>query len=463
MYFVFFADILDVKITSWACYSCFSTNGFIEVNGHEYGLNKKGMNVVVFDYRSGLFEQHAAFEISSSSTPRSELASFLNTLEDGKILFMAVKRKSILSADLALALQRLGVSAKYAVYPTTAYYRPMAAVFYTGMERKSWEKSSTADNGTVIVETKINIFQESKGTDDCFEELGIRIGKLPKSRFYARTTGANDINHMPYQARLHAMLPGWCSAHHNPLSDYLQVDLGVPKVLSGIAIQGNWVNGIDYITKFNLEYSLDGQLWLMKKNPAGTIKEFPGIKKPGKLITKVNWFERTLARWMRIVPTGRSTSVTCLRFELFGCSPGKLHFTNNVLESPSEPIGQYNSGKLLLYSIASSTQQVKVGISTAAKQTSLTQYTDQLHFYRVNESITFDNGTVLKDFAKVTKVRNDFKKLDPVVLVEYEAQTGYQVLEVGVGCRVCVLAHLLLFRCLGVFIWCAEGGGALDS
>ena len=420
------------------------------MNGHDYSLDERGMNVVVFDYRSGLFEQHAIFDIHSSSTPRTELATFLNTLEEGKILFMAVKRKSILSSDLALALQRLGVSAEYAVYPTRAYYRPMAAVFYTGEERKSWEKSSTADKGTVIVETKINLFQESKGTDDCSEELGIRIGKLPNSRFYAKTTWANGINHMPYQARLHLALPGWCSVHNNPVSDYLQVDLGVPKMLSGIAIQGHGGDENDYITNFKLEYSLNGQIWLMKKDPAGMIKEFSGIKQPGNLITKVNWFERTLVRWLRIVPKGRSRSITCLRVELFGCSPGKLLFTNNVFESPSEPIGQYNSGKLLLNGIAPSSQKVKVGISTAAKQTSLTQYTDQLHFYRVNESITLDNGTVLKDFAKVTKVRNDLKKLDPVVLVEYEAQeTGYQVLEVGLGCRVCFLVHFLLYRCLG--------------
>lgn len=430
------------------------------MNGHDYSINARGINIVVFDYQSGLFEHRAEFDVHASSTPRSELASFLNTLEEGKILFMALKRRSILSADLALALQRIGVSAKYATYPTTAYYRPLAAVLYTGKERKSWETSLTADKGTVEMETKINIFHESKGTDACSEELGIRIGKIPNSRFYAKTTFSNGINYMPYQARLHTKLPGWCSVYHNPVSDYLQVDLGVPRVLSGIAIQGHGVAVYSdlYITKFKLEYSLHGQMWFMKKDPAGIIKEFPAIKKADRHETKVNWFERTLARWVRIVPTDRSKAVTCVRFELFGCSPEKPFFTNNMFESPSESIGQYNNGKLLLYNIASSSQTVKVGISTAAKQTSLAQYTDQLHFNRVNESVTFDNGTVLKDFAKVTKVRNDFKKLHSVVLVEYEVQeTDYQVLEVGVGSRVCVLYLFLVTQMLMCVYWMPGG------
>ena len=413
------------------------------MNGYQYSPNVVGINIVVFDYRSGLFEHRDTFDVYSSVSKRSALLNFLNTLEEDKILFMAVRRQVKLNPILALALQRVGVSAKFAVSPMSTFYAPLAAVFYTGKERKAWETSLTGEQGaSLTLQTKINIFQESKGTDDCSEELGIRIGKLPNSRFYARTTYGNLEDHRPYQARLHNTNPGWCSVHYSPVSDYLQVDLGVAKVLSGIAIQGHGRGNNDYITKFKLEYSLDGHAWLTKKAQAGATQEFSAIKKKERHETKVNWFERTLARLVRIVPIARTTAATCLRFELFGCSPEKPLFTNNVFQSSSEPIAQYNDGKLSIHSIASSSQKVKVAVSTAAGQTSLAQYTDQLHFHRVNESITFDNGTVFQNLAKVTKVRNDIKKLNHMALVEYEVQeTDYHVLEVGVGSRVCASFH----------------------
>ena len=413
------------------------------MNGYQYSLNTRGINCVLFDYRSGLFEHRSTYDLYGGSTPRNNMVTFLNNLEEDKILFMSVKDAVTMQSNLALALQKFGVSATFATPSIPSIYSSLAAIVFTGKERKQWEQSvnKVEGQGSSVIEMKINIFRDFKGTDDCSEELGIRIGKLPNSRFYARTTYANDINHRPFAALLHSTKGHWCSTTYVPVSDYLQVDLGVPKVISGIAIQANTYHGLHYVTKFKLQYSLDGMSWNTKKDSSGSNQVFSGLTKADKYETRANWFERTLMRMVRIVPKTRVTphGTTCLRFELFGCSPEKPIFTNNVFESSSELIAQYNNGKASIYSIAPLSKKVKIGISTAADNPSLAQYTDQLHLYRVNDSVTFENGTLLKNFAKVTKIRNLVKKQYPVAFTESEVpQTDYCVFDIGFGSRVCL-------------------------
>ena len=441
------ADILHVKITSESCkdipagISCATAKGFIRVNGYQYSLNTRGINCVLFDYRSGLFEHRSTYDLYGGSTPRNQMVTFLNELKEDKILFMSAKDAVTMQSNLALALQKFGVSATFATPIIPSIYSSLAAIFFTGKERKIWEQSvnKVPGQGSSMIEVKINMFRDFKGTDDCSEELGIRIGKLPDTRFYARTTYANDVNHRPFAALLHSTKGQWCSTVNAPVSDYLQVDLGVPKIISGIAIQANTYHGLHYVTQFKLQYSLDGMSWDTKKDSSGSNQLFFGLTKAEIYETRANWFERTLMRMLRIVPKTRVTThgTTCLRFELFGCSPERPIFMNNIFESSSELIAQYNNGKASMYSIAPLSKKVKIGISTAADNLSLARYTDQLHLYRVNDSVTFENGTVLRNYAKVIKMRNFVKKQYHVAFTEFEVpKTDYYVFQVGVGSRV---------------------------
>ena len=441
------ADVLHVKITSESCKdipagsSCGAAKGFAEVNGYQYSLNTRGINCVLFDYRSGLFEHRSTYDIYASSTSRNNMVTFLNELEEDKILFMSAKDVVLMQSNLALALQKFGASATFATPNIPSQYSSLAAIFFTGKERKTWEKSvnKVPGQGSSVIEMKINIFRDFKGTDDCSEELGIRIGKLPDSRFYARTTYVNDINHRPFAARLQSTKGQWCSTTNVPVSDYLQVDLGVPKILTGIAIQANHYHGLHYVTQFKLQYSLDGMSWNTKKHSSGSDQVFLGLTKAEIYETRANWFERTFMRMVRIVPISRVTGhgITCLRCELFGCSPEKPIFTDNVFESSSELIAQYNNGKASIYSIAPLSTKVKIGISTAADNLSLAKYTDQLHLYRVNDSVTFENGTVLRNYAKVAKMKNFVKKQYHVAFTEFEVpKIDYYVFDIGVGSRV---------------------------
>ena len=396
----------------------------------------------MFDYRSGLFESRETFDI----TQQTDFANFLNNLATDKILLMAVKDSAVYDQSCSLALLRLGFSATYATPNPATSRSSMAAVIFTGQERKSWETINFKIGGTgaSIVKMNINIFRDFKGTDDCSEELGIRTGKIANSRFHSKSVYRNDDHHAGFQARLHKDTPGWCAALNAPVSDFLQVDLGLPKLISGIVVQGHGTASTHFINKFNLTCSSDGIVWLPVKSLSGTVKEFPGVKKGHWNETHVSWFQRTLTRFVKIIPTARVTPVEvkthCLRFELFGCSVDKPMFLDSVFGSSSKPeIGHWNKRKLSVLATAPVSRNIRLGVSTAAENTNLVKYIDHWFIHEVNQSITFDNRTVLENPGNITKIRNDTTNCRYMAFVDFDVQEDLTYkLDIIVGNRVCI-------------------------
>ena len=305
--------------------TCDQAKGFITVNDFQYSLNTRGINIVVFDYRSGLYEHRSSYDVWGDQSERGKLKTFLDNLSPGKIIFMASKDSVFFDSGAASALQKFGVSARFARSNSPKVHVSMATVAYTGTERKDWERSVYNVNGTggSILETTLYLFRDLKGRNDCSNEIGVHTRRFPNSRFSAESVwGNNHHAHMPYRARLHEYSPGWCSSGGSPLSHFLQVDLGTPKVVTGIAIQCHGTPAPHCVTKFKLQHSIDKTIWSYYAGSENRIVEFHGLSVYSTIETRVNWFERTILRFLRIVPTGRmSTSDTsCLRFELYGCS-----------------------------------------------------------------------------------------------------------------------------------------------
>ena len=216
------------------------------------------------------------------SAAKANLASFLTGLTSGKILFMSVRKKVSFDESSAQALQRYGVSGTLA---TTNLAQPdcsMAAIAYTGAERKEWEQSvnKVSGAGGSTIEKKIYLFRELPGKDDCSQEMGAQTRRIPDSAFTAKSIWGNDAITQPYRARLHDQsYPGWCSGMNAPVSDYLQIDLGSVKLLMGLAIQARGTSGHHYVTKFSIEYSVDGSTWTYYKDIGSTsAKVFDGIR-----------------------------------------------------------------------------------------------------------------------------------------------------------------------------------------
>lgn len=402
--------------------TCSETMGHVNVNGFQYSLNTRGINTVIFDYRSGMFEHKSSYDVYGSSNARIDLAAFLNGLTPGKILFMAVKDAVTLDKNSALALQKYGVSATFA---STSLPKPrcsMVTIVYTGTERKEWEKSINKVGGTggaSVIEATIYTFREQDGKDDCSNEIGIQSKKIPDSAFTAPSTWKNDANHRPHKGRLNDPPVGWCSAINAPISTYLQVDLGQVKIVTGIAIQSHGGNGNHYVTKFSLKYSVDNIHWSFYAGigNSNNTMVFEGIRKQTRNEIRVNWFEKTMLRHLQIIPSERASfgAITCLRIELYGCSPYHPLIINNEMTSTNLNVTDIYRKSMQLHYTATYATQATFGISTS--ENILATNIDQLQFKGINTS-SYNNGT-LTNLTKINIMQDPLTKADSFAEIHF--------------------------------------------
>ena len=444
-----------MKIISESCDdaggTCSNARGHITVNGHQHSLNTRGINIVLFDYRSGIYEHRNTYDVLESTAARTDLANFLNGLSSGKILFMAVQGSVSFSTGAALALQRFGVSASFATTSLPNSHCSMATISYTGKERKTWEKSVNKRDcvGASIIEKTIFIFRDLSGRDDCSQEMGVQSRKIPISGFTARSIYTGEKSrHMPYQARLHLRLhPGWCSQIYALVSDFLKIDLGTVKILTGLAIQGHGTyHGHHYITKFSLDYSIDGYKWLFYTDIGSQSKKvFDGIRRLEVIETRLNWFQRTMMRFIKIVPSARVSAnmMTCVRMELYGCTPQTPIFIEDDKGDLNMNIQEvYTKSLKVHYSVPKETKVV-FEMSTAADDKTLSTIVDQVNFKKMNGSIVHDNGTVETNSGMVKIPQDETTKVDTSAKIEFNAaEANYFVFNTNynfqVGKRSCI-------------------------
>lgn len=426
--FSFLLDTLKVKIRSESCDEtggvCSVAKGHIEINGFQYSLNVRGINVVLFDYRSGIFEHRSSYDVLGSSSPRSTLKALLDGLTPGKILFMAVKDAVYIDGPLAEALQKYGVSASFATTALPKSRCSMAAIAYTDDERKPWEESVTKPDcvGASVIEKTIYAFRDLHGKDDCSLEMGLQTVRVPNSAFSGSSVWGNDVYHMPYRARLHYHGPGWCSGHLTPITHYLQIDLGTVKDLTGIAIQSHGLDGgHHYITKFNVEYSTDNTNWAFYTGAGNSKVEFSGIRIKQTGETRLNWFQRIEVRSLRLHATARVTfaQTTCVRLELYGCTPLSPVFSERNKGSLRVLDAKENSFKVK-HTLGYPSNAV-FAISTSADDKTLGATIDQINFKKVDGKLRFQNGTIASDLDTSKLIPNADSGIPSTATVEFNA------------------------------------------
>lgn len=113
----------------------------------------------------------------------------------------------------------------------------------------------------------------------CKSPQGLENGQLKNGRFSASSSHYSTLQFttwLPHKARLNynppvSLINAWMPEFdEHPENSYLQVDLGSKKVITGIATQGasRYTKDV-YVTKFKLEYSLDGDNWLTIQEKVG--------------------------------------------------------------------------------------------------------------------------------------------------------------------------------------------------
>nr|XP_032831478.1 neuropilin-2-like isoform X2 [Petromyzon marinus] len=154
-------------------------------------------------------------------------------------------------------------------------------------------------------------------SSQCGRALGVESGAVRPGRLSASSQYRTGL-WGPERARLNHPLNAW-----TPLTDsskeWLQVDLGFPKLVTGIATQGavsQETHKSYYVTEFRLEYSSSGDEWVLYREGRSP-RDFEG-NEDGSTVVRNSLAEPFVARHVRLRPT-RWREGIALRLELYGC------------------------------------------------------------------------------------------------------------------------------------------------
>ncbi|XP_003475300.1 lactadherin isoform X4 [Cavia porcellus] len=160
----------------------------------------------------------------------------------------------------------------------------------------------------------------------CSEPLGLKDGSIPNRQITAsssyKTWGLPMFNWLPFLGRLdnRGKINAWTAQSNSPnASEWLQVDLGSKKQVTGIITQGARDFGhIQYVASYKVAYSDNGISWTEYKEPGAVdSKIFRGNLDNNS--HKKNVFETPFsARYVRVLPVSWQNRIT-LRLELLGC------------------------------------------------------------------------------------------------------------------------------------------------
>ncbi|KFQ94834.1 Neuropilin-2, partial [Nipponia nippon] len=160
----------------------------------------------------------------------------------------------------------------------------------------------------------------------CSNLLGMLSGLIPDSQISASSIRGYDWS--PSMARLVSSRSGWFPRvpQAQPGEEWLQVDLGVPKNIKGVIIQGarggdsvTTTESRSFVKKFKVSYSMNGKDWDFIQDP----KTMQPKLFEGNIhydIPEVRRFDPVPAQYVRVAGIG-------MRLEVLGCNwtaPGSL-------------------------------------------------------------------------------------------------------------------------------------------
>ncbi|XP_058942463.2 zinc metalloproteinase nas-8-like [Pocillopora verrucosa] len=157
----------------------------------------------------------------------------------------------------------------------------------------------------------------------CAEPLGLGWdNKLPDSAFTASTelSPGGGWWALASNARLYfeddydnKRIGSWCAVDRNP--QWLRIDLGQMKTITGIATQGRDVF-VEHVKKYELAFSTDGTNFQNYQENGGS-KVFDG--NCDNFTPVLNRFSPVKARYVKVLPHDSPSTWVCMRVELYGC------------------------------------------------------------------------------------------------------------------------------------------------
>ena len=110
----------------------------------------------------------------------------------------------------------------------------------------------------------------------CHEPFGIENGIVSDIKASSIYRQRFDNNYAPTNAKLNNLLT-WCAVDSNPSpqsTTWLQVNLGQPLLVSGVATQGDPRYSLNYWKKFKLQFSFDESPTSFKTVKQDTLSTF---------------------------------------------------------------------------------------------------------------------------------------------------------------------------------------------
>ncbi|XP_019631178.1 PREDICTED: lactadherin-like [Branchiostoma belcheri] len=142
-------------------------------------------------------------------------------------------------------------------------------------------------------------------------------GAIPDDDITASSTW--DVAHQPYRGRLNGVAGvGAWSAGNNTTGEWLQVDLGEMKTVTGTIIQGRYHHDDHWVTSYKLQCSVDGLSWITHASSNGSEEVFPGNTDRSTPVTNL-LDSPTDARYVRFLPQSWHGHMS-MRVEVLGCS-----------------------------------------------------------------------------------------------------------------------------------------------
>ncbi|XP_066300020.1 uncharacterized protein [Branchiostoma lanceolatum] len=151
--------------------------------------------------------------------------------------------------------------------------------------------------------------------NDCRNHLGMESGAIPDGSI---TASSYYSSYPPYRARLNrASGAGAWMAIYNAVGQWLQVDLGELKRVTGTIVQGR-SDAYQWVTSYKLQYSVDRITWLTYAGSDGTEMVFPGNRDRNTPVTNL-LTNPVDARYVRFLPQTWLRHIS-MRAEILGCS-----------------------------------------------------------------------------------------------------------------------------------------------
>ncbi|XP_065051247.1 uncharacterized protein LOC135680930 isoform X2 [Rhopilema esculentum] len=154
--------VLKIQIKSQGCDdppkgNCGHNSGSIKVNGRERSVNRRGLNVVVIDFKTGKFVASRNFDTLASRGNVDRFVSFVDKIKPNSLVLIAAKD------EYTRSMYNRGYSAMYSVggqEPFVKKYRASYALIgFKGRGRQPWtvQKSLPPGRGPSIINAQLLI------------------------------------------------------------------------------------------------------------------------------------------------------------------------------------------------------------------------------------------------------------------------------------------------------------------